>query len=367
MSNEVVKYTWNDEELTLTKKDVRELIATSPNVTDREIERFMALCKYRHLNPFLREAYLIKYGNDPAQNVTGIETFTKRAAKNKNYNGFIPRNNYDETKNKMDWWSEVEIHLANLKFPIIKRVYYEEYVGTTKDGRITKMWRTKPRTMLDKVALMQGLRLALPEEFGGLYEESELDQQGEPNFKDVTPKPEPTEPEEEPVEEAEVEEELEVEEEVEVEGLSDKQSAFVKKNFLSSSYLSDEEKKKYTKEFNDGMTKARASELIFWWIGEKDKGIKGERQKREEQEKEIKKNMKEAGLVKDEEEPDDDENMEGKLDIIDIIKNIKKQKYITLPQFKKMAYGKDVKELDKLTLDQLQNVLNKVEIYQNRE
>jgi len=59
--------------------------------------------------------------------------------------------------------------------------------------------------------------------------------------------------------------------------------------------------------------------------------------------------------------------MEGKLDIIDIIKNIKKQKYITLPQFKKMAYGKDVKELSELTLDQLQNVLNKVEIYQNRE
>jgi phage recombination protein Bet len=363
MSNEVVKYTWNDEELTLTKKDVRELIATSPNVTDREIERFMALCKYQHLNPFLREAYLIKYGNQSAQMVTGVETFTKRAYKDPTFNGIVPSNNYDKESDKRKWWSQVDIYLKNLDYPITKRVYYEEYVGTKSDGSINSMWRSKPRTMLDKVALMQGLRLAFPDTLGGLYEESELDQQTAPKFKDITPKPEPTEPEEEPVEEAEVEEE------VDPEVLTDKQSAFVKKNFLSSSYLTDEEKKKYTKEFNEGMTKARASELIFWWIGDKQKGTVGERQKREEAEKvkEVQDNMKEAGLVKDEEEPDDDENMEGKLDIIDIIKNIKKQKYITLPQFKKMAYGKDVKELDKLTLDQLQNVLNKVETYQNRE
>lgn len=108
------------------------------------------------------------------------------------------------------------------------------------------------------------------------------------------------------------EDEAEVEEEVDPEVLTDKQESFVKKNFLSSSYLTEEEKKKYTKEFNEGMTKTRASELIFWWIGDKQKGTVGERQKREEEKKvkEFQDNMKESGLVKDEEDPDDDENME---------------------------------------------------------
>lgn len=32
-------------------------------VTDQEIAMFLGLCKYQSLNPFLREAYLIKYGS----------------------------------------------------------------------------------------------------------------------------------------------------------------------------------------------------------------------------------------------------------------------------------------------------------------
>lgn len=42
---------------------------------------FMMLCKHRGLNPFLREAYLIKYSSgEPASIVTGKDTFTSRAA-----------------------------------------------------------------------------------------------------------------------------------------------------------------------------------------------------------------------------------------------------------------------------------------------
>lgn len=200
-----VTYKWQDEELVLTKSDVRNLISTSTAVTDKEILLFMKLCKYQKLNPFIREAYLIKYGTSPANLVTGVEVFTKRAENNPDFGGIIRTNNYDETDDRGKWWSQVDVYRKNLIKPITTRVYYEEYVGTDKYGKVTKMWNNKARTMLDKVALMQGLRLAFPTALGGLYEEHELDQQAEP--KDISPPPE-----------TENEERIEVENEIHVEG-----------------------------------------------------------------------------------------------------------------------------------------------------
>ena len=48
-------------------------------VSMQEIVMFINLCKFNGLNPWLREAYCIKYGNEPATMVTGKEAFEKRA------------------------------------------------------------------------------------------------------------------------------------------------------------------------------------------------------------------------------------------------------------------------------------------------
>lgn len=57
------------------------LVNGDGGVTDQEIAMFINLCKYQGLNPFLREAYLIKYsGNQPASTVVGKDAFTRRAA-----------------------------------------------------------------------------------------------------------------------------------------------------------------------------------------------------------------------------------------------------------------------------------------------
>ena len=186
--NDVVKYQWQGQDIELTKQDVRNLISTDPNVTDKEIQLFMQLCRYQKLNPFIREAYLIKYGNRKANMVTGIETFTKRMEGNINFDGYIPSNNYEATTDRKKWWSEVAMYRKDIKYPIIHRVYYEEYVGTDGSGNITKIWRTKGRTMLDKCALMGGARKAYPTALGGLYEEHELDQISIPKEVDITPK-----------------------------------------------------------------------------------------------------------------------------------------------------------------------------------
>jgi len=64
---------------------------------------------------------------------------------------------------------------------------------------------------------------------------------------------------------------------------------------LKSTYLSDEERKRYTDEYNNGMTSQRASDLIKWWWGDKEKNIVGEREKREVNN--VEQNMQKSGLA----------------------------------------------------------------------
>ena len=187
MSNELVKYQWQDKEITLTKSDVRNLISTDPSVTDKEIQLFMELCRYQNLNPFVREAYLIKYGaKNAASMVVGKEVFTKRAEINPDFDGYDITDNYKAGMDLNDFEVTCKVYRKNLKYPISVTVSYPEYVGTNSYGEINRMWKGKPRTMLRKVALMQCLREAFPTALGGLYEENELDQQAVP--KDITPK-----------------------------------------------------------------------------------------------------------------------------------------------------------------------------------
>ena len=60
----------------------------------------------------------------------------------------------------------------------------------------------------------------------------------------------------------------------------------IKKQILSSKLLKEAELKKISGYIEDGMTKAKASEIIGWWLGDKDKFIMGERTKREARGKE---------------------------------------------------------------------------------
>ena len=83
MSNAIMTYETDQGEVKLSPAIVKQYLVSgqADRVTDQEIVMFMQMCKYQGLNPFLREAYLIKFGNAPATMVTGKDTFTKRAAK----------------------------------------------------------------------------------------------------------------------------------------------------------------------------------------------------------------------------------------------------------------------------------------------
>jgi len=158
-----------------------------PTATEQETYMFLQLCKAQNLNPFLREAYLIKYGSDtPAFVVVGKETFTKRADKQPQYDGFragiivissgvvIYREGSFHTSSEILLGGWAEVYRKDRKIPFRNEVKLDEYIGRKKDGGISKMWQEKSATMIRKVSLTQSLREAFPDAFGGLYSPEEI-------------------------------------------------------------------------------------------------------------------------------------------------------------------------------------------------
>ena len=187
-NTQIVEYEANGELVKLSPNMIRKyLVNGGGNVSDGEVMMFMSLCKYQHLNPFLKEAYLIKYGNnDPATIVTGKDVFTKRADSNPNYNGkkagvivLKKDGTAEEREGSMvlpdeklvGGWAKVFI---KGKEPEYQSVSFDEYAGRKKDGSLNSQWAKKPGTMIRKVAVVQALREAFPDRFQGLYASEEM-------------------------------------------------------------------------------------------------------------------------------------------------------------------------------------------------
>lgn len=189
MTDKPILYKCGDEEVKLSPSIIRNyLVNGNGEVTDQEVAMFLNLCRYQHLNPFLREAYLIKFGNQPATIVTGKDAITKRAMRNPkfagqqagvvifhNESGELEYRNgslYIEGEKLVGGWAKV--YVKGYEVPIEAVVSYQEYVGTTKNGEVNSQWSKKPATMIRKVALVQALREAFPEDLGGLYASEEM-------------------------------------------------------------------------------------------------------------------------------------------------------------------------------------------------
>lgn len=175
-------------EITLTAQVVRDVISTQPTVTDKEIMLFVAMCKAYKLDPFIREAHLIKYGNQNATMVVGKDVFVKRAQRNPKFDGFeagvtvIRKDGEIErrqgslvgktTERLIGAWARV--YVKDCRVPFYEEVSFDEYAGRKKDGSLNQQWSSKPATMIRKVALVHALREAFPTDFTGLYDSSEM-------------------------------------------------------------------------------------------------------------------------------------------------------------------------------------------------
>ena len=87
--NKLMTFTVGNEEVKLSHSIVKNYLVNgqADKLTDQEIVYFMHLCKARKLNPFTKEVYLIKYGNQPATMVVSRDALEKRAIKHEKYNG----------------------------------------------------------------------------------------------------------------------------------------------------------------------------------------------------------------------------------------------------------------------------------------
>ncbi len=190
MNNElVVTYKVDDQEVKLTPKIVQDyLVGTTAQITMTEFKLFTELCKVRKLNPFLREAYLIKYSNNqPASIVVGKDAILKRAVLNAKYNGMksgiIVLNECGdvvERKGTFKLDSEqlvggwAEVFRKDWENSIYCSVSLAEAIQKKGNGEPNSNWSKQPATMIEKVAKVRALREAFVEDLGGMYEAEEM-------------------------------------------------------------------------------------------------------------------------------------------------------------------------------------------------
>lgn len=189
MARELAKYT--DEggtEIVITDVDIKRVLCDNPGVTDKEMKMFVSLCKAQRLNPFIKEAYLIKYGDKPATIVTGKDVFTKRAARNPKFRGyeaglsvqtsdgrFVRRGGSMALPSETIVGGWCKVFVEGYEVPLFDEVSFAEYAGRKRDGSLNGQWSSKPGTMVRKVAIVHALREAFPEDLQGLYDGAEMD------------------------------------------------------------------------------------------------------------------------------------------------------------------------------------------------
>lgn len=199
MSNEnqtvkelVVDFEIEGQKIHLTPKIVQEyIVGTEAKITNQEFKLFTELCKVRKLNPFLREAYLIKYQEGtPAQLVVGKDAILKRAVLNPNYDGMesgIIVQKEDGTVEErqgtfrlgeeqlVGGWAKV--YRKDWTHPTYTSVTFSEVAQKKSGGQLNSNWNGKGGTMVEKVAKVRALRETFVEDLAGMYEAEEMQQE----------------------------------------------------------------------------------------------------------------------------------------------------------------------------------------------
>lgn len=182
------------------------LVNGGGNVSDQEVLMFIELCKAQGLNPFVRDAYLIKYKSKnpqfdtPATTIVGKDFFIKKANENPTFEGMKAgivvvdkENQIHEREGSLKLPGETivggwcEVYRSDRKVPTKAIVAYEEYVQKKGNGEVNSMWTSKPGTMIRKVAQSQALREAFPNELRGLYQQEEIGIDGKLPQKPIEP------------------------------------------------------------------------------------------------------------------------------------------------------------------------------------
>jgi phage recombination protein Bet len=152
---------------------------------------FINLCKYQKLNPFLNEAYLVKFGQQAAQIIVSKEAFMKRAENHPKYEGFeagiiverdgqlVEVEGAVKLSNDKLVGGWAKIYRSDRKHPITARISLDEF----SKGQAT--WKQMPLNMIRKSAIVNAQREAFPETLGALYTEDDAKLETAPSQEQV--------------------------------------------------------------------------------------------------------------------------------------------------------------------------------------
>lgn len=186
-----VVYEADGETITLTPSIVQNyIVGTYAKITLPEFKFFTSLCKARGLNPFLKEAYLVKYSDkQAAQMVVSKDVIMRRAVLHPDYNGIedgiivtnengeiIERKGCFKLPNEKLVGAWAKVYRKNWQHPTYCSVSFEEVAQRKKDGSLNSMWAGRGATMANKVAKCRALRESFVEEFSQMYDETEISQ-----------------------------------------------------------------------------------------------------------------------------------------------------------------------------------------------
>ena len=200
MSNELMAVEFKSLSGLMVKLDANTVKNTltrgNGKVTDQEVAMFLRTCQAKQLDPLENgEVYLIKYDDKaPAQFVVGCHAYIRRADHFPEYRGYksgitvLRKSQNGEMsvvqkegscvykalgEELIGGWCRVrrERSPGNIEETFVE-VSLEEYSSGQSN------WRSKPATMIQKVAKSQAFRAAFPNEYEGIYTVDEIQASG---------------------------------------------------------------------------------------------------------------------------------------------------------------------------------------------
>ena len=268
----------------VTEQTIKDyLFGSETKLTEQQQKLFLGIALRYQLDPFKREIHAVPYFNSRTGKydvsfVTGYEVYLKRAERQKQLDGWEVETEGNLKDGGLK--ARITIYRKDWSRPLRHEIFFSEYCQHTKDGTPTKFWKEKPITMLKKVVIEQGFRLAFPDELAGMpYGEEELGVETN-QIQEKVEQPPAKLKEKEPVTEHHSE---------------------LLSNILQSRYLKTEEGKKLlAKSANnwEAISDQEAREIITWWFGDAyNPGIRKKRelaaQKTEANKKELDKKLEE--------------------------------------------------------------------------
>lgn len=164
MSNTIaiqIDTTFTPEQLNL----IRDTVAKK--ASPEELRLFVYRAKSMGLDPLKPgQVHFVKYGDSPGSIIVGIEGFRSIAHRTGKLSGIKRGAIRDESGKLTGAWAEV--FRTDWTHPAREEVPLSEYAGSSP------IWRKMPETMIKKVAECAALRMAFPNDLGGVYEQAEL-------------------------------------------------------------------------------------------------------------------------------------------------------------------------------------------------